>query len=998
MADQNVHFEDISGGDTGERADAAAILPYAAGEKVKAAILDRPLENLRGRTEILRSEIEDLKYLVDSNIRWIISSGANTGAASGHSQPKVVSRPSPVLGTFTLSEAAIVLQPINTPKEDNKTSATYTFGGGTSTLTFSTSLFGYEQPKGGGANPFPRGTWQRVKWSNAAASTLGANHCTVVLEGNPVHILHITVATEETTTVAELHAQLDLTTSMATFGFTEVVATGTETDIISWADITNVSDDAMFLNTVDREMHYLTKVQIDAYFTAYGALADGDTLSIGFPFLVDPETPVTKGGRRQATPTSLSGSPNTEVSSSQLFVSSTAPYLTPLSIPICKRVGSDLIFIDGTIFRGDETNGVYFGSSGYTNYYLSTTTTGSSGATAVGVSTHAHVAGHKSADVFDITAGTLQSVLEAAQLFINDKASLDSNELVEGQWLWNDTQFAYEPDVTDSIVLYWRTGRTATARPGDSQVGWQTISKYGIYLNSELFYVTIQGAYLEYTTAYKLHTPSGSTGNVMVTIESAGAMLGNEAKFNIRGTRRLYNPAANTTFDLFPADWFSDSLSGDISSNDGRTIWGTSLWLSTPALYVSADVLAIRSNTESTTVGSAMATHTAPTLVATTNVLGAMNKSYFNRVLEGFATLPAPLTQVTTGVWSSGCFGIDTITYMGGRAIVAGNVITIPEMRTLTGVVNNHMLPGTTLPASSLGTQWYGLWLRSDGVMRVGPLPVHSLSVGIPGASMYFLPIGNTDSGFYPYDYTLVNLVWSYQGNTAGAIRFAGITHTGGNVWVYQQARLGDFLSPVTWSTYVDHKFLEVNYGTSDAFTAEETIAGYSTCFNATTLNGYGLPGIPTSISCTGILNARVSVHLNNPGSQVSLYLLHNLYPLDAAYNSWSPFAPPTISAPAARVANLSYDVVLDSHYGAAVWSDTSLVVDTAAIARQIDATILYPFTHASDVIPVPTTAGIVNAGYLLTLNNPSALDTAYFRLRTLGFMWDRYNAGGIMV
>ena len=997
MADQNVHFEDISGGDTGERADTTAIQPYVAGEKVKAAILDRPLENLRGRTEILRSEIEDLKYLVDSNIRWIISSGGISGVATGHNQPKVVACPSPVLGTFTISGTEIVLQPINTPKTDKKTEATYEFGGGTSSLTFTSTLFGYEQPKNGGANPLPRGTWQRIQWSRAAASTLGANHCSVALEGNPVHILHITVATEETTTVAELHAQLDLTTSMATFGFAEVVATGDETDTISWAAITGVGEDYEFTSTVDREMHYLSKVQIDAYFTAYGALTDGDTLSIGYPFLVDPATPVTKGGRRQATPTS--GSPNTEVSSSQLFVSSTAPYLIPLSIPICKRVGSDLIFIDGTIFRGDETNGVYFGSSGYTNFYMSTTTTGSSGATAVGVALHTAVSPAKSADTLSLVAGTLQATLEAIQLFVNDKASCDVNELITGAWLINSTWYAYEVSTGGTpLKLMWRSGMQGViSRPGNAQITWNTLSKYAYakvgVTYDEVYYISVQGGYLEITGGLLyIHTPSTSTGTITITLELAGG--GGAGSNNTRGTYRINSATANTTYQVFPANLFTDYQSGIISAVDSYVVWGTSLWFVTPSLTISADVIDIRPTTEVATLGSAVIIHPSPTLVAVnTGILGGHKHAYFNKVLEGFATVPAaPVSG------SAGCFGIDTITYMGGRAIVAGSIVTIPEMRTLTGVVNNHMLPGTTLPTTANKTQWYGLWLRSDGVMRVGPLPVYSDGTGVPGASVRMLPYTSAETPtFNAHDYTLVNLVWSYQGNTAGSIRFAGITHAGGNVWVYQQARYGNYLNPVTWTTYVDHKFMEED--STGVVANAEYHNGRLTSYNAKTSELNGLPGVPSSITNTGIFNIRLDYTLAQLASRISYHMLHNLYGYDPTTFSASPFAPPNVSEPLATpVENLTYDVLVATDYGSALWSHSVHLHDTDTQCQTVDATVVNPFVHASDPVYVPTTAGVVTIGSYRHLNPTSTGDVAYFHIRTLGFMWDRYNAGGIIL
>jgi len=1001
MADQNIHFEDLSGGDTGERADTSAILPFSAGEQVKAAVLNRPLENLRGRSEIIRGEIEDLKYLIDTNIRWIITSGNNAGVATAHNQPMVVNRPSPVTGTFTISGTAIVIQPINTPKIDTKASAEYLFGSppGHSSLTFNSTLYGYEQPFGG----FPRGSWQRIQWSSDDYADLGARHCTVAVEGNPEHILHITVSngTGGYTTVAELHAELDATAEMIAHGFAAVVVAGDETDTIDISTIPALYLDFPLLDTYDRELHYLTKTEIDAYFNAYGALADGDTLCIAYPFLVDPDSPTTKGGRRQATPTSSTvtpGNPNTEVTAGQLFVSSTAPGLIPMSIPLCKRVGSDLIFIDGTIFRGDETNGVYFGTSGYTNYTLSSTTLGSSGATNIGVAGHtAHTA--RSADKFDISAGTLQSVLEALQLFVNDKASLDTNELLGGQWIFNNTMFFIQIISPTTPFLMWRSGNIGINRPGDAQIGWETISKYQILNGTEYAYVTVQGGYLTYSSGYKIHTPATGTGNLVVTIESVGSVTGHEADHNIRGSYRRYNAAANTLYALYPTNWFTEYTLGFVSYDNAYTMWGTTLnFVATTTDILSATLNLVTPiindlpTVDVNTVGSKRAIHPYPTLVSVNGSLGTGNHAFFNRVLEGFAVVPAALDEVSFGVYSAGRFTADTIEVTGGRAIVGGYVVTIPENRILSGVANTYLLPGTTLPSTATKTKWFGLWLRSDGVFRVGPLPVYSLNSGVPGNGLYMLPnVTYAESGKDIHDYTLVNLVWSYQGNAAGTIYFAGITHVGGNLWMYQQAQR--FTAPSTWTTYVEHRFYDqyVHTGTTES---DSDCADIATSYNAITAEANGLPGVPAALTTAVLLGINMSVNLTTSGNYAGCYILHNNNDTDV-YSS-SLIAPPVVSDPDAPVIDETYDTLLNgvsTKYGAVLWQRSFASTDGNNLSLYNRDTLLYPVGYPSAF----TSNGVsqIKVGWRYDTDSGESFR---FQIRTLGFMWDRYNAGGILL
>jgi hypothetical protein len=111
MAEQQVFFEtgDYASNthDSGERDDANAIKPTSDGERAIAENFNRPLENLRTRTEVLRDVAEEFLYKNDAVMRWSIMGGDHIGM--GANVPEVGNWDS-VAGTFEITEN-IVIQP-----------------------------------------------------------------------------------------------------------------------------------------------------------------------------------------------------------------------------------------------------------------------------------------------------------------------------------------------------------------------------------------------------------------------------------------------------------------------------------------------------------------------------------------------------------------------------------------------------------------------------------------------------------------------------------------------------------------------------------------------------------------------------------------------------------------------------------------------------------------------------------------------------------------------
>lgn len=1001
MATQDVDFKVGDGTGTNDSGNPGTIYPDAAagiaatkvfspGERVRAVVFNRPLENLRKRTETLKVETETQKYLQDTDMRWIITGGTAAGLVSGHGQPYVTWVPAN--NEFTIS-ADIVLQPIAGPKTDKKGSITYVKAANWS-ITLSTDLYRFQE-----------GHKLSIRWQEADPSTLPLRVTAETLF-EPYPTLVITLCDDGTTTIGDVTTALN--TLAGAGGFTHVTS-GSGYVLLGDILVDGIANPFYdFAATYDRELHHIPASTFAAFFATESILS-GDTLCLSYEWLVNPDG-VTYSGRRQATESSGT---STVSLPGQLFLADAHPDRLPLSIPICRRLGDDLFFIDGTIARGDEVAGVYFGTNGYTTQTFNSTTA-PSGATLIGVSANTHAAGHKSADVFNIAAGTLQATLVLLQTFINDKASLDADETVDGAWVYNNTAYTYDPAYVMSTYnarLIWRTGYLTQHRPADAQVAWNTISKYGIFFNNEVFYLTIQGGYIEYYgSKYVIHTPSTGTGNVYVNIDSVGSLAGYEANANVRGSRRIYDATANTRYDLIPTNWLTDSLSGDIYSGDMRMIWATVFTLNTTTAYITATNIVTTVSTmsytptyEAVTVGAAMAVHPAPTLLAVaTDVLGTHKHSFFNRVLEGFAVVPADLVLHGSD-YSAGEFGIDVIRVMGGRAIVAGSIITIPEMRTLTGVVSNYFLPNTTTPVSSADAKWYGLWLRRDGVFRVGPLPQCNLGLGVPGHNQYMLPVANIESPTYDvHDYTLVNLVWSYQGNVANQIRFAGIMHMGGNLWMFHQARRGNYMSPPSFFEYVEHRFAKVNNTGTSPF-EDETMGVIDTSYDAVNNNALGLPGVPAALTTVALLSVSMRVHLENSGNYAGIYLLSNNYPTaDSGVYSSSLVAPPNLINPAtvSPEANVDCDNIFvigspPADYYTSVLFKRYAYSHTASIhmTAEYDDTVMYPAIRPSDLTNAAT--GLVQVGTKYSVESPEELR---INVRTLGFVWDRYNVGGIVL
>jgi hypothetical protein len=450
MARQTIDFEHGGPltGDSGERGNSspgiASVKPYADGERAVAATFDRPIENLRQRTEVLREETEGGKYLQDGDMRWVLSSGKADGLHDpGTAWPTIATwaqHPSdPALRwRFTLTPGtSVVVQPLNTPSTDLQESLTWDFpvaGPVAATVTAAMNLRDYS-----GAN-LRRVIWQAIAPASIVGTHGVAQYCDLELSGEANHILTITIRNDDLTQLAQI------TTAFAGYAASLVAAgldcstAGVNTTPVTIADIPDT--DYTFAGTFERELHYIQAATFVNFFavesppgTFPNCLADGDTLAIVWSTLV---SDVDTTGRRQACPANIPDG-RTEVLYGQLFKTSDHPEWIPLAIPLCKRVKNELLWLDGTLITDGQTTamGLRFGENGFTvkRIYDAPGT----------IPLAATAEAHESAGFYNVPVSTpLDTVVQNVLSLLNDKASLNlgtmtTPEPITGAWDYTTT-------------------------------------------------------------------------------------------------------------------------------------------------------------------------------------------------------------------------------------------------------------------------------------------------------------------------------------------------------------------------------------------------------------------------------------------------------------------------------------------------------------------------------------------------------------------------------
>lgn len=395
--DEEINF--AQGGDDGEN-DIASIQPINGAENVWDTTLNRPMQNLRQRTEILRSALIEQKYFADYD-RSLIPT---------------------CLGQFTLTlvlaapnrysivpDQDLIIYPALTPG--------YISGGRDSIITGhrGAKLIVSGVPYVGTAPNELRivasrdSTGQRG-FSNgddlgvAGVLSIGANRITIELvpQAVPGGVGSV-VAT--VTGVPERHIRIEYGTaapatttndliafingdaaSQGLYGLRHLIRAGTTLGTGAFTD--SLSPTAL-QGSLDAEAFRVTVAQFVNFFTTTdNLLQDGEGLAIGFPAGPVELGAGNKGGRRQSLydcPVDQVGGFVNNITPSvgdNLFNTGREPEKIPGAIPIGKMVGGEFIFIDGT--RVAVGSAIGLGESQLMYDVLASTVPGSSGALLIG--------------------------------------------------------------------------------------------------------------------------------------------------------------------------------------------------------------------------------------------------------------------------------------------------------------------------------------------------------------------------------------------------------------------------------------------------------------------------------------------------------------------------------------------------------------------------------------------------------------------------------------
>jgi len=354
--------------DTGTTTD-DAVRPIVDGEPAQGAVFKRPSENLRTRTEIIREELEQLKFMSDADKAMLLTS---TGDITWNGLPT---------GTFVPTQN-LVLKPFLAP--DTSTMAKLVICANTpAEITIRTKVTGVSgQPRAyNGANNITIDLRpQTVGDGSIAITTTG--------DGNRIHIRYDDHAVSGTT--AGLNAltgfiqQFNADPTMIAMGL-EAVSFGTGTPAEgtqrappgppSFVANSLIKDHIVgvypagehatrFLSgAAEAEQHIITPGSLSSFFIADGGtlnkLIEGDVLCIWYDEMVG----LAYGGRRQSLNEAPENSATIPVGS--LFLLRRFPERLPGALPVATVVNGQLIFINGRVYGAGETGPLVASGSSY---------------------------------------------------------------------------------------------------------------------------------------------------------------------------------------------------------------------------------------------------------------------------------------------------------------------------------------------------------------------------------------------------------------------------------------------------------------------------------------------------------------------------------------------------------------------------------------------------------------------------------------------------------
>jgi hypothetical protein len=390
-----------AGSDTGENTE-DSIQPIASGEFVNQDTDDRPLENVRARTERARQTLRNLLYYADYDRALLIRSDATFTLTQ------------PSSGKYELAATGdLWIYPALTPgtKSGGRNQGGRVFVGtqpysgvaGTNDLILTThaqytSIRGYSDGDDYSAvtAPFPLSVGgNKIRVDLVADGGLGAHAVSFAITETPkvkIVIRHGVSATLQEVITA-INADVSSQGSYGVAHYLRASTTAASPGSVSPTDFTG----GVVQGQYDSEAHQVTAAQLAAFFAAtvsgvqVNRLEEGECLAIGYPIgPVEPFGGVTypKGGRRQSIqdlPTARTGIPISNITPSSgwsIFSTGREPEKIPGSVPIGKIVNGEFVFIDGTRIAPSES--IQLGASRIMYAALASTTLGSSGSSLVG--------------------------------------------------------------------------------------------------------------------------------------------------------------------------------------------------------------------------------------------------------------------------------------------------------------------------------------------------------------------------------------------------------------------------------------------------------------------------------------------------------------------------------------------------------------------------------------------------------------------------------------
>lgn len=353
--------ETVDGLDTGE-VNAASVRPVTDGEPAQAAVLVRPTENLRTRTEIVRDELQALKYISDADRALLLTSTGDItwdGISPGFS------------GNFTATQN-LILKPFTAP-EISTASRLIICQNTASQITIRTRQNGTTgQPRAySGAND--------ISFDFTPVNT-GLGNVIITVTGAPANNFHVQFDNNVSSgvTVAQMLAALNGNTSFVTAGLEAVIdggIIGSTPDTLGpnggpieigfpqppspvvgnkvYLTIAPAELLTRFMSgAADAEKHIITPSQLVQFFAADGGtlnkLIEGDVLCVRYDDLVMP----LDGGRRQSIFENPEGMAMN--AGNNLFLMRRFPARLPGALPLAAVINGQLIFVNGRIYNQGE--------------------------------------------------------------------------------------------------------------------------------------------------------------------------------------------------------------------------------------------------------------------------------------------------------------------------------------------------------------------------------------------------------------------------------------------------------------------------------------------------------------------------------------------------------------------------------------------------------------------------------------------------------------------